>query len=154
MKKIFSFLLLCALTVCLNISAFATGDVRTGTITGGGDLPEDNPTYSTTNDSNVEAPDFVGMAQDGLIDGNVTTDKVIGKLESKGNDVVRILQTVGKYVCIGGFIISCLLLLAGILGNHRLLFAGFVGAIIAGVAYAGIVCGREIVNAIAMWAAS
>ena len=79
---------------------------------------------------------------------------IVGKLESKGNDIVYILQTVGKYACIAAFIVCCILTLIGIIGNKRLLAGAIIGLVISGVAYAGIVCGREIVNWIAAWAAS
>ena len=97
---------------------------------------------------------FRSGGKDRLIDPNVSTDTIVGKLESKGNDVVSILQTVGKYVCIAGFIVCCILTLIGIIGNKRLLAGAIIGLIISGVAYAGIVCGREIVNWIAAWAVS
>ena len=85
---------------------------------------------------------------------NITTDDIIGRLEDKGNGLVKILQTVGKMVYICSFIVCCGLLVIGVIGNRRMVAGSIIGAILSGVSYAGIVCGKEIVNWIAMWAAS
>lgn len=153
MKMIARYLVLLLLMGCMVVPAFATNgeDVRTGTASNG--------TNSGTIGSNPN-----GNSGDILIDTtnsiineltpNVTTDDIVNRLEEKGNDVVTFLKTIGKYVCIGGFIICCILTIVGIIGNPKLLWAGIIGMIITGLAYAGIVCSREIVNWIATWAIS
>lgn len=85
---------------------------------------------------------------------DVTTEELAGKLENKGNDIINLMQIVGRYICYGGFVMGVILMIAGCLGNKKMLMQGFIALIISGVAYAGIVCGREIVNFIASWAAS
>lgn len=157
MKRIFALLSILILSLCLTATAFASNGTRTGEVVGGGSSGSSGSESFSLSDPN-SAKDFVSDAlfggKDRLIDPNVSTDTIVGKLESKGNDVVSILQTVGKYVCIAGFIVCCILTLIGIIGNKRLLAGAIIGLIISGVAYAGIVCGREIVNWIAAWAAS
>ena len=173
MKRIFVLLSVLMLTLCLTATAFASNGTRTGEVIGGGAAGTEaaqwhhggeypgSGTGTGSGGVNLTDPNATGSFVDnelfggnGLIVPNVSTDTIVGKLESKGNDVVHILQTVGKYVCIAAFIICCILTLVGIIGNKRLLAGAIIGLIISGVAYAGIVCGREIVNWIAAWAVS
>lgn len=155
MKKIASFLMLMLLAMSMVVPAFAASgeDVRTGTAVGG-----NNPgTTTTITDPNYNQGGSVNDTVNGIINDfapNVTTNDIVNRLEQKGNDVVTMLQTVGRYVCIGAFIICCILTIAGIIGNPKMLWAGVIGMIVSGLAYAGIVCGREIVNWIANWAIS
>lgn len=148
MKKYIVFLML-LLSMSMVVPAIAApDDVRTGTASGGETAGEAD---SPSGNSSIQG------AVDGVINEfapAVSADDIVGRLENKGNDVVHILQTAGRYVCIGAFIICCLLTLFGVMGNTRLLWAGVIGMVIAGLAYAGIVCGREIVNWIANWAIS
>jgi len=152
MRKSVSILMLMLLVMCMVVPAFAASeeDVRTGIASGGS-----NPDTSMVTPNNPN--NSVDSTVDGIINDfapNITTNDIVNRLEQKGNDVVTILQTVGKYVCIGAFIICCILTIAGIIGNPKLLWAGVIGMIVSGLAYAGIVCGREIVNWIATWAIS
>ena len=158
MKKIVIFLMTMLMAVCMVVPAFAANgeDVRTGTAAGG------NPSGTSTTAPDVRPgvgggnQGVGGLVNDTINDfaPNVTTDDIVGRLETKGNDVVTFLKTIGKYVCIGAFVICCILTIIGIIGNHRLLWAGVLGMIISGLAYAGIVCSQEIVNWIATWAIS
>ena len=154
MKRIATVLVLMLLAVCMVVPAFAaTGgeDVRTGTASGG------SPSSPVTVGPNTSIDSNVNSTVNGIINDfapNVTTNDIVNRLETKGNDVVTMLQTIGKYVCIGGFVICCILAIVVITVNPRLLWAGIVGMIVAGLAYAGIVCGREIINWIATWAIS
>jgi len=158
MKKVLSILALCMMLMSLLVPAFASSDVRTGNASNGGTVG--GGVSASTGQSNGSGSvdgsmsDVVNQVTNELIDTSVTTDDIVGRLESKGNDVVRVLQTVGKYVCIGAFMVCCVITLVGIVGNKRLLVGGIIGLVISGVAYAGIVCGREIVNWIASWAIS
>lgn len=157
MKKIVGLLIVCLLSMTLAIPAFAS-DVRTGEVI-------DGSSNTSNGDASAVASGFpsstygedVQSAVDGLtneIAPYVSTEDIVGKIESKGNDIVTILQTVGKYVCIAAFIICCFLTLVGLIGNKRLLVGGILGLILSGVAYAGIVCGKEIVSWIATWTVS
>ena len=85
---------------------------------------------------------------------SVSVEDVTERLNNKGNDIVNILQTVGRWICIGAFVISVVMMVAGCVGNKKWIMQGLIGLIISGVAYAGIVCGRQIVMFIASWAAS
>lgn len=159
MKKIFTLFFVLMLMMCMTMTAFAADTVRSGEVSGGGAAGSASSSQaggvSLLNPGGTQ--DYVNnelFGSGGLIDKTVTTDTIVGKLESKGNDVVSILQTVGKYVCIAGFVICCILALVGIIGNKRLLAGAIIGLLISGFAYAGIVCGREIVNWIAAWAIS
>lgn len=158
MKKVAIFLMTMLMAICMVTPAFAAGgeDVRTGTAAGG------NPSGTSTTAPDVRPgvgggnQDVGGLVNDTISDlaPNVTTNDIVDRLETKGNDVVTFLKTIGKYVCIGAFVICCILTIIGIIGNHRLLWAGVLGMIISGLAYAGIVCSQEIVNWIATWAIS
>lgn len=168
MKRVFVFLSVLVLALSLTVSTFASGDTRTGDVVGGGSTgtgtyASENHSSSGNGSSGVSlrdpnsTQDFINnelFGGNGVINPNVSTDTIVGKLEKKGNDVVSILQTVGKYVCIAGFIVCCILTLIGIIGNKRLLVGAIIGLLISGLSYAGIVCGREIVNWIAAWAVS
>lgn len=94
------------------------------------------------------------LATDGLIDKNVTTDSFVTRIQNKGNDVIRILIVVGQYVCIGGFVVSGIIALVGLIGNKRATTGGVIGLIVAGVAYALITMAPEVVQWIAAWSAS
>ena len=142
---------ICLMCVCLMVLAFCVpafaSDVRTGTAVDSGSTP------SATVNPSSSMGDYVNDTVGDLVP-NVTTNDIVERLENKGNDVVRILQTVGKYVCIGAFVVCCFLILFGLFGNKQLLCGAVIGCIVSGIAYAGIVCGREIVNWVAAWAVS
>lgn len=143
-KLIVLFVLLSAL--CAAAPVFAD-EVRGGDV-----VPEEQ--IATPAPSSGQIDDTVNSVTNELIDTGVTTDRIVERIERKGEDIVRVLQTAGKYVCIGSFLICCVLTLVGVIGNKRLLVGGAIGLILSGVSYAGIVCGREIVNWIASWASS
>lgn len=156
MKNLAKLLVLCLALMLLTTTAFASNNVRTGEAT-----DTDPDRTSQAGDGQSYSSDYDGEGMRELVGGiqdefapNVTTQDIIGKLETKGNDIVAILQTVGKYVCIAAFIICCVLTLVGLIGNKRILTGAIIGLLLSGVAYAGIVCGREIVNWIAAWARS
>lgn len=166
MKRAFILLSVLMLSFCLTVTALASGDTRTGNVIGGGsaDTPAATPyTSPGSGDSGVALSD-PGATQDfingelfgerGMIHTNVTSDTIVDKLEAKGNEIVFMLQTVGKFVCIAGFIVCCILTIFGAIGSNRLLAGAIMGMLISGFAYAGIACGREIVNWIAAWAIS
>ena len=156
MKNLAKLLVLCLALMLLTTTAFASNNVRTGeamdTDPDGTSQEGDGQSYSSDYDGEGMR-ELVGGIQDEFAP-NVTTQDIISKLETKGNDIVAILQTVGKYVCIAAFIVCCALTLIGLIGNKRILAGAIIGLLLSGVAYAGIVCGREIVNWIAAWARS
>lgn len=84
----------------------------------------------------------------------MTADQVGQKLEEKGNDIINFMKIVGKYICFGGFIMSCLAMIVGIFGNKKALVSGFIGLTLSGVMYGAIVMSDDIVVAIVTWAAS
>ena len=154
-RKSILVMLVLMLVLAMMVPAYAA-TVREG-VPAGTDGTDTNVTTGAANGSSHPGDivsNKVNQVTNELIDTSVTTDKIVNKLESKGNDIVSILQTVGKYVCITIFIVSCMLALVGLFGNHRLLTASIIGLVLSGVAYAGITCGREVVNFIATWAAS
>lgn len=151
MKKLVSLFSLCILTLALVIPTFAS-DIRPGDVSGTDSSVTGQSDSSSTTGGPIQ--DAVNSATNELIDTGITTEDIVGRLEEKGNDVVSVLQTVGKYVCFGAFILCCGLIVIGIIGNKRMLTGAILGAILSGIAYAGIVCGREIVNWIASWAIS
>lgn len=146
MKRVFGVLAAMVLSLIMVGSAFAA-PVGSGlaTTAGGGNNVSSNSGFD------YSAPDdpaeMFGVE-------NVDVNDVADRLNSKGNDVINIMQVVGRYVCYGAFIIGILIMIAGCIGNKKMIVQGLIVLIIAGVAYAGIVCGREIVGFIASWAAS
>lgn len=94
------------------------------------------------------------LESSGLIDPNVTTADIGQKLTDKGNDVIDIMKIIGKYFCVGGFIVSCIAMFCGLFGNKKSLASGFIGLILSGIMYAAIVMSDDIVVLIATWAAS
>lgn len=90
---------------------------------------------------------------DNLLDvPNVTVDDLGERLAAKAGDFVYLIKIVGRYVCLGAFIICCIIIVIGIIGNQRTLAKAIIGAIISGLAYAAITCGEQIVQFIAAWA--
>lgn len=152
MKKIFGSIVLLMLLCSLALPAFATDGVRTG------DGAGERPSSTAQNDErNTWNGSVVNDTVDGVINDiapNVSTDDIVGKLEEKGNDIVTVLQTVGKYVCIASFVLCCFLAVLGLIGNKKMLVGALIGLCLSGLAYAGIICGPEIVRWIAAWAAS
>lgn len=141
MKKILVFLMALIMSAFMMTPVFAASDIRTGT-------PSESAQSAYT------AVQGSVNAITGDITPDVTTDDVVNKLEHKGNDIVRVLQIVGQYVCIGVFIVCCVLLIIGMIGNKRLMTGAILGLIFSGIAYACIVCSRDLVNFIAMWSIS
>lgn len=146
MKRVMSILAVMVLSLMMVGTAFAAP-------IGSGFATTENGGNNTSNNSgfNYSAPDdpadIFGVDK-------VDVDDVADRLNNKGNDVINIMQVVGRYVCYGAFIIGVLIMIFGCIGNKRMIVQGLIVLIIAGVAYAGIVCGREIVGFIASWAAS
>lgn len=140
MKKIALILMMFILSAVLMTPVFAS-DIRTGTPSESAQAAYSSVQSAVNDLTNDIAP-------------NVTTDDVVSKLEHKGNDIIRILQTVGQYVCIGVFIICCFLTIIGLVGNKRLLVGALWGLVLSGIASAGIICSRELVHWVAMWAVS
>lgn len=141
MKKFLVILMALMMSALMMTPAFAATDIRTGT-----PRESSQATYTAVQGSVSEIT--------GDITPDVTTDDVINKLEHKGNDIVRILQIVGQYVCIGAFIICCFLVIVGLMGNKRLLTGALFGLIFSGVAVVGILYSRDILNFVASWLAS
>jgi len=145
MKRIMNFFIALILCMAVVMPAFAT-TVGGGTISGKSTQSSTAKTgfdYSEPSD----AADIFGIEP-------VSTEELANRLNNKGNDVINILQTVGRWICIGAFVISVIMMVAGCIGNKKMIVQGLIGLIISGVAYAGIVCGREIVMFIASWAAA
>ena len=103
--------------------------------------------------------DLFGLSDEtdpnGILDvPNVTVDDLGDRLAAKGADFVYLIKIVGRYVCLGAFVICCIMIIIGIIGNRRMLVWAIIGAITAGLLYAAITCGEQIVQFIAAWAMS
>lgn len=80
--------------------------------------------------------------------GNLPTTSVESaenKIEKKAWNIISLCQTVGKPICIIGFIISALIALFGALGRKGAM-PGLIGCLIAGVMYVAINYAPEIVS--------
>ena len=171
MRKFLAFFLAILVLTISCVPAFATSqdddDTRTGITYGGESSSPDgqsgpqgggsgSPSGGSSGSSGYSGDDRLQEELDDLYNSipNVSTDDIIGRLEQKGNDIVTMAQTVGRYVCIVGFIIGAILAIVGAIGNKKTLWAGIIAMIIACLGYAAIVCGRDIVNWVASWAIS
>ena len=67
------------------------------------------------------------------------------KIEQKAWNIISLCQTIGKPICIIGFIISALIALFGALGRKGAM-PGLIGCLIAGVMYVAINYAPEIVS--------
>ena len=50
---------------------------------------------------------------------NVTVEDLGARLVEKGGDFVYLLKIAGRYVCLGTFVICCIMIVIGIIGNQR-----------------------------------
>lgn len=146
MKKMICLLISIIMSMSLLVPAFA----QQANI-GSGVAVKEPETQQNNTGWNYDAPDSAAEVM-GI--KPVSAEDVANRLNKKGNDVVNILQTVGKWVCMAAFVVCIIMMVAGCVGNRKLIMQGLIGMIIAGIAYAGIVCGREIVIFIASWAAA
>lgn len=140
MKKAVKILALILAFMCISLPATAyASDIGSGYATGGsGGFDYSEP------DSGAE---IFGIEP-------VSTEDLSDRLNEKGNDVVDIVTVIGKWVCIIMIAFGFLCILIGAFGNQKLLVRGLIAVVLCGVCYAGIVCGRDIVEFIASWAAS
>ena len=145
MKRFLSLLLLVLSLSSLALPAFAAG-VETGVA---GTIGEEE----TYNPNAYELPDDL-QPENVLGVPNVTVDDLGNRLIDKGEDVVWLIKIVTRYICLGAFLLSCVFILVGIIGNRKILVSSILGAVISGVCYGAITCGEQIVAFIAAWAAS
>lgn len=149
MKRLIAMLCMVFILCGWTVSAFAAERVESG--------------VASESIESKKKPDGGGMSIEqatdpeyvlGIKGGNYSADHIGDKLRNKGMDVVYLLKIVGRYACLAAFVVCCILLVFGIVGNTRLLLRSSIGAIISGVMYAAITCGEEIVQLIAGWAAA
>lgn len=144
MKRIFALLFALVLSASMVTVAFADTDVGVGSGVAG-----DGATTPSSSDVwTVPTPDELLDLPD------VTTQDVVDKLEQKGNDVMTIVQTVGRIVAAVVFIVSFILVVVGAVGDTRLMAKAFVGLAISGIGYAAITCGRELLAFFSAWVQS
>jgi len=79
--------------------------------------------------------------------GEVTVDDAISWVDRKGGQVVELCAHFLKPVCIIGFIICIILIVAGAVGNKKMLIGGLMGLFICGLCYAFATSPVEILNA-------
>ncbi len=108
---------------------------------------------SSTSDTTGKSKTFNFSDPYNLSENPVTVDQLNTKLNSMGTDVIGIIKTVGRYICLGGFIVCVILLFIGIVGNPRLMARSAIGALCSGIMYMAITCGEQIVGMIAAWSA-
>ena len=156
MKKLFSVCMMLMMVMALMLTPALANEVGSGVASDGSNTSAvvTDPGTETTGSGGGYQTEGVMDPQDAAGIPNVSTDELIDRIDSKGNDVVNILQAVGKWACIVIFIVCIILFIIGLIGNKRMAVAAFIGMLCAGIGYAGILCGREIVSFIASWAAS
>lgn len=114
-------LMILSTVLMLPISVFATEDTL-------------QPTVNTNVNTNSEYDSVP----------NVNINEAESKLEGKAWQIVNLIKTIGKPVCIIGFIISILAAVFGAIGKKGAT-GGLIGAFIAAVAYVCINYSTEIV---------
>lgn len=114
-------LMILSTVLMLPISVFATEDTL-------------QPTVNTNVNTNSEYDSVP----------NVNINEAEAKLEGKAWQIVNLIKTIGKPVCIIGFIISILAAVFGAIGKKGAT-GGLIGAFIAAVAYVCINYSTEIV---------
>jgi len=147
MKRIIAVFCLTLILSLWTMPAFAASGVESGVA---GEASQGTEQEDTMSIEQASDPEYVL----GIKDGDYSVDHIGDKLKNKGMDIVYLLKVVGRYVCLAAFVICCILLVLGIVGNTRMLLRSSIGAIISGVMYAAITCGEEIVQLIAGWAAT
>ncbi len=151
MKKLCLFFLCLMIAVFEAVPVFATDEVVSG-IAGETESKTSVVVNSSTSTAGQEKTfDFTDPYH--LHDNPVTVEQLDAKLNSMGTDVIGIIKTVGRYICLGGFIVCIILLFIGIVGNPRLMARSAIGALCSGIMYMAITCGEQIVAMIAAWSA-
>ena len=79
----------------------------------------------------------------------VTVDDAISWVDRKGSQVVELCAHFLKPVCVVGFILCVILMVAGAVGNKKLLVGGLVGLFICGLCYTFATSPVQIMNAFA-----
>lgn len=82
---------------------------------------------------------------------SVSMDKAMIHLEGKVYDIVKLLQVVGKPICIVMFIASAIFTLFGALSKGGYIMKGLIGMAICGIAYTCILFSPQIVNFFSTW---
>ena len=77
----------------------------------------------------------------------VTVDDAISWVDRKGAQIVELCAHFLKPVCVVGFIICIILMVAGAVGNKKLLVGGLVGLFICGLCYTFATSPVQILNA-------
>lgn len=77
----------------------------------------------------------------------VTVDDAISWVDRKGGQVVELCAHFLKPVCVVGFILCVILMVAGAVGNKKLLVGGLVGLFICGLCYTFATSPIQIMNA-------
>lgn len=159
MKKFFSLFLLLIMVMSMTFSVAFASDAGSGVasdvaeVITSGEVSASDTTDGTTPSGGYKT-EGVMSPQEAAGIPDVSTDDLINRIDEKGNDIVNIMQAVGKWACIVVFIVCIILFIVGIIANKKMAVAAFIGMLFAGIGYAGILCGREIVSYIATWAAS
>ena len=90
-----------------------------------------------------------GTATTGGNSHEVTVDDAISWVDRKGGQVVELCAHFLKPVCVVGFILCVILMVAGAVGNKKLLVGGLVGLFICGLCYTFATSPVQIMNAFA-----
>ena len=155
MKKMLLFFCVMVILSMSMIPALAAGGIDSGVAGEVGEILA-NPETTDRSAGTSQKTDTFEHSIDpeyllGIEGGDYSVDTILAKLQPKGEGIIRVVKTISCYICLGAFIVSCVLMLVGIIGNPRLIFKSFIGALVAGLCYGAIVCAEPIVHAIASW---
>ena len=85
---------------------------------------------------------------------SVPMETAMNHLEGKVFDVVKLLQTIGKPICIVMFIACVLVTIVGAIGKGGYVAKGIIGMLICGVSYTCILFAPQIVAFFSSWLSS
>lgn len=134
-KQLIAFLLAAILCIFNAVPVFAADAV------GGGVATNDGKSRIIW-DENESGENWVRQNAD-----DVTVDDAISWVDRKGGQIVELCAHFLKPVCVVGFILCIILIVAGAVGNKRLLVGGLVGLFICGLCYTFATSPIQILNA-------
>lgn len=150
MKKIITILCTMIFVMMLGVVSFAESgttykDNSFSTETVNGSTVYTSSANATTTATNVSS----SSSTTGI--PTVTISQAQNWASSKGNDIVKFLQTAAQPISISIFIICAILALIGALGNGRLVGTGIWGMVISVIVYAFIIYSKDFLTFIISW---
>lgn len=153
MKRFVSLLLalLCLCSIGISAMAAPVGGGTAGTTVFGNtsqsSTTQDTDTSSSPYGDITSPSEILGMNSENV----VTTDDVNDWVDRKGSDLISIVTKVVEVAAFIGFLASLICIVVGAVGNKRTMVGGFIGLVIACLAFTMAVCAPQIINSTSAW---